>query len=102
MNEMVERVALALCACFVDVDPDKPMLFKGADPDVIYMNDPLWKALLPMAMSAISAMREPSPAMLAAADAATPPGFHWGIRDGDLHSGRVIYKAMIDEALSGE
>ena len=85
VNEMIARVAFATCSCEPCICKHRAG-FEGMP-------------CLERGRKGIEAMREPTPKMLAAADASTPSGFHWGIKDSDLHGGRVIYKAMISEAL---
>jgi hypothetical protein len=52
MTQMIERVARAICASGVCIDPDS------------YDVDRYWRRWIPEARAAISAMREPTPAML--------------------------------------
>jgi hypothetical protein len=76
MTQMIERVARAICASGVCIDPDS------------YDVDRYWRRWIPEARAAISAMREPTEAMKRAAD-----------RLPDVMSVGDEWRAMIDEAL---
>ena len=98
MSEMVDRVAKCIWAH--EFSPIPPALAL----ETIEAN---WHQFAPELLAkyrergraAMRAMREPTPAMMAGADAAMPVGFLWGIKGGDLVGCRVIWKIMIDEAL---
>lgn len=78
-NEMIERVAKAICSnC---PDPGQMEI----------MNDP-WKLAIPVARAVMEAMREPTAAMVIAGRA-TP------IFDADATNAEDAWKIMIDEAL---
>ena len=95
MNEMVERVAKSIWAATLW---DR-VYNEAADRFDWDHNVEDKDSVLRIAAAAVSAMREPTPGMMASADAKIPSGFHFGIKDGDLHGCRIIWHAMIDEAL---
>jgi hypothetical protein len=80
MNEMVERVARAICALRDASDAD--CVTYGKDNKLV----PYWTLFVPDACAAIAAMREPTQAMLKVADSF-----------GDY--GREPWPEMIDAAL---
>lgn len=96
MTEMIERAARAIVGCMYGADPDKPLLSRGADPDVIHMGEPTWKAFVPMARAAIEAMREPTEAMIVV-------GAEQVVmitdRKRDFHPVKELWMDMIDAAL---
>ncbi len=87
MSDFVDRLASLLHKQFGDGPYDDLSLpgFESAARDII------------------SLIREPTPAMRAAADAVIPSGFHWAVKDdfrADPKDGTLmIWQAMIDEAL---
>lgn len=96
MSEMVERVSRALCSSFQGIDPDKPLAFKGVDPDVIYLGEPLWKGMLPIARTIIAAMREPTEYMM------NYPRSHAGVPACGNEEYGNVWRLMIDGAVDQE
>lgn len=96
MSEMAERIARHLCG-----EPPDGTDRRTGDDGMSYPEGVAhWKAWESEALKIIALMRDPTPSMMAAADAITPDGFHWAIKDGDQVGGcRIIYHTMIDEAL---
>lgn len=95
MSEMVERVTRAICAELFKM----PDIYWGDDPILVAV-DSEWPQYRDAAIAALAAMREPTEAMKIAADAAMDDSYYWDyeVRE-QSDSGRVIYQAMIDEAL---
>lgn len=97
---MIERVAKAICGAQSVAQQASGLNEHGLLMTYEQYVEIAWPLFAGHAHKAIAAMRDPTPSMMAAADAVTPNGFHWAIKDGDpVGACRVTYHAMIDEAL---
>lgn len=92
MNEMIERVARALCvASGKDPDADSRKLPNGLILDIALEDPRTWRLYIKKARVAIGAMREPTDAMCIAAEA--------DLYDGDELIARYAWPIMIDAVL---
>jgi hypothetical protein len=92
MNEMIERVARAICRESGE-DPDE-MVSRVEGPGYIFPAQAQWLTRFPFARAAIAAMREPTAAM----KAATSPD-RVRSEGSQEHFAGLLYRAMIDAAL---
>jgi hypothetical protein len=91
MSEMIERVARAICAKMFE----NPKFYCGLDPIPIAVERG-WRDFVGEARAAIEAMREPTKAMSARADAIESRG----VDDEPINpDADHAYRAMVDEAL---
>ena len=98
MNEMVERVARAICAAD-GKDPDADWRDVGPVMLMVAVEHPEnWHHYVKQAKSAITAMREPTEAMVGASRD-MPGTFDGGFFDAPEDCVADIWRAMIDAAM---
>ena len=96
MNEMIERVARAICNATTSIDPDTPLKEITKYYEIKGTTDPLWSVYVKAAYRAIEAMREPTEKMTGAGNAV------FRTHDAPELWGDECWRTMIDEALKDD